>query len=150
MQLNCLDIGSGAGSLPGWASIDSRVHPSVSTPWNLENYPWPYEDQTFHKARAGHVIARINPAQYGFLHFMNEIHRLLVDGGELYVFTYYGMNARYLADPAACNPCTEGTFYHLDPEHKSQLWLRYQPSPWRIKDMIWDVEGNIEVSLARR
>lgn len=145
-----LDIGSGAATRPGWVGIDNRAHPAVTLPHDLESYPWPLDTGTVLQAFAGHVVARINPARFGFLVFMNEVHRLLVPGGELIVVTYYGTNQRYAGDPAACNPCTEATFYHFDPEHKSGLWLRYQPLPWQIRDMAWDCAGNIEVLLGKR
>jgi len=145
-----LDIGSGAASRDGWVSIDNRAHPAVTLPYDLEQLPWPLESESVLQAFAGHVVARINPARFGFLAFMNEVHRLLVPGGELTIVTYYGMNPRYQADPAACNPVTEVTFCHFDPEHKSQLWLRYQPEPWRIVDMTWDCAANIEVRLVKR
>lgn len=145
-----LDIGSGGASRPGWLSIDNRAHPAVTLLHDLECYPWPIEFGTVLQAFAGHVVARINPARFGFIAFMNEVHRLLVPDGELTIVTYYGCNARYIADPAACNPVTEVTFAYFDPEHASDLWLRYQPEPWRIVDMSWNCAGNIEVSLVKR
>lgn len=145
-----LDIGSGAASRPGWVSIDNRAHPAVSLPYDLERYPWPLDSDSVLQAFAGFVVARVNPARFGFIAFMNEVHRLLVPGGELTIVTYYGMNARYQADPAACNPVTEATFYHFDPEHRSNLWLRYQPEPWRIVSLTWSNDGNIEVCIAKR
>jgi hypothetical protein len=145
-----LDIGSGAATRPGWFGIDNRAHPAVTLPYDLERYPWPLEGETVLQAFAGHVVARINPARFGFIAFMNEVHRLLVPAGELTIVTYYGVNSHYAADPAACNPVTQATFYHFDPEHKSDLWLRYQPAPWRIVDMQWTCDSNIEVRLVKR
>ena len=83
-----LDIGSGAATRPGWLGIDNRAHPAVALPWDLEQYPWPLESESVLQAFAGHVVARINPARFGFLAFMNEVHRLLVPGGELLIVTY--------------------------------------------------------------
>ena len=145
-----LDIGSGAASRPGWYSIDNRAHPAVTLPWDLEQIPWPLESGTVVQAFAGHVVSRLNPARWGFIAFMDELHRLLVPAGELTIVTYYGTNHRYASDPAACNPCTEATFYHFDPAHKSSLWHVYQPQPWLIRDMRWAVDGNIEVWLVKR
>lgn len=145
-----IDIGSGAASRPGWYSIDNRSHPAVTLPWDLEQMPWPLEDRCAVQVFAGHVIARINPARFGFIAFMDEVWRLLIPAGELLVVTYYGANQRFQSDPAACNPVTEATFYHFDPAHVSNLWHVYQPQPWMIRDMQWSVEGNIEVLLVKR
>lgn len=145
-----LDIGSGAASRPGWLSIDNRAHPAVQLVHDLEQMPWPLESGTVVQAFAGHVVSRINPARWGFIAFMDELHRLLVPAGELMIVTYYGTNHRYASDPAACNPCTEATFQYFDPAQKSSLWHVYQPQPWAIRDMRWSVDGNIEVWLVKR
>ena len=102
------------------------------------------------QAFVGHVAARINPARWGFIAFMDELHRLLVPAGELMIVSYYGCNHRYASDPAAVNPITEATIYHFDPAHKSNLWHVYQPQPWIIRDMRWAVDGNLEAVLAKR
>lgn len=145
-----LDVGSGAASRPGWLSIDNRAHPAVSIVHDLEQMPWPIESGTVVQAFAGHVINRINPARFGFIAFMDELHRLLVPAGELMMVGYYGTNHRYASDPAACNPCTEATFQYFDPAQKSSLWHVYQPLPWAIRDMRWAIDGNIEVWLVKR
>jgi hypothetical protein len=60
------------------------------------------------------------------------------------------MSQGYLQDPAACNPCTEATWYYFDPEHRSGLWQVYQPLPWRITYLTWEHPGNVEVILGKR
>src|SRR4051812_37243266 len=110
-----LDIGSGAASRPGWYAIDNRAHPAVTSPWDLEQIPWPLEDACAVQAFAGPVVARINPARWGFIAFMDEVWRLLIPNGELMIVTYYGCNSRFQGDPAAVNPVTEATIYHFDP-----------------------------------
>ena len=145
-----LDIGGGAAKRPGWYSIDNRAHPAIDCVWDLEQTPWPLEDCSVVQAYVGHAIARINPARWGFIAFMNEIWRLLHPHCELKIVTYYGTNQRYAGDPAAVNPCTEATFYHFEPAHKSNLWHVYQPQPWHIRYLAWEVDGNIEVTLGKR
>jgi hypothetical protein len=134
----------------GWYSIDNRGGNDADQVWDLECYPYPLPDSAANQIMVGHAINRINPARFGLIHFFNELWRLLVPNGELLIHAYYGVNARYLADPAACNPISEGVFYHLDPAHKSGLWQTYQPQPWEIKDLAWAVDGNIEVLLGKR
>lgn len=144
-----LDVGSGMMTRPGWVGIDNRAHQAVQIIHDLKQFPWPLETESVHQAYVGAMFARVSRDDWGLFKFMNELHRILLPGAEMLVVTYYGINARYLADPAACNPVTEATFYHFDPLHKSQLWFRYQPDPWRILNMAWDCEGNLEALLAK-
>ena len=101
-------------------------------------------------AQAGHIVSRINPARWQFLAFMDEMWRILKPGAPFGVVTYYGCNSHFQGDPAACNPITEATWMHFDPEHRSSLWQRFQPLPWRLTEIAWDVEKNIEVILVKR
>jgi hypothetical protein len=142
-----LNIGS---VQPGWFNIDNRHVPGLDCLWDLEQVPWPLEDNSAIIAQMGHVVSRINPARWGMFVLMDELWRILKPGAELCVVTYYGTNHRYASDPAACNPCTEATFYHFDPAQASSLWHVYQPQPWAIRDMRWAIDGNIEVLLAKR
>ena len=135
---------------PGYYNIDNRAVAGVDLVQDLESIPYPLDDACALEIAVGHVISRINPARWGMLAWMDEMWRMLKPGGELRIVTYYGANIGYLADPAACNPVMEGTFYHFDPEHRSGLWQRYQPLPWRLRFLEWDCTGNIEVILAKR
>lgn len=144
-----LDVGSGAQTRPGWVGLDNRSHPAVTIVHDLDVRPWPLPDESAVEAFAGFVIARVTPVRWGFFHFMNEIWRILKPDAVLTAITYYGVNSRYLGDPAACNPVVESTFYHFDPSHPSELWYVYQPKPWQIIDLRWTVDGNIEAALRK-
>lgn len=145
-----LDVGSGAATRAGWYGIDSRAHPAVALPWDLEQIPWPLPDGCALEAFAGFVVNRVNPARWGFVAFMDEVHRLLKPGGVLNIVAYYGCNHRYQSDPAACNPITENTLLYFDPAHRSGLWHVYQPQPWMIARQVWAVDGNLEATIVKR
>jgi hypothetical protein len=134
----------------GWYCIDNRGGNDADCVWDLECYPYPLPDSAANQVMVGHAINRINPARFGLIHFFNELWRLLVPNGELMVVSYYGTNHRYASDPAACAPLTEASFYYLDPAHKSGLWNVFQPCPWQILDLAWDVAGNVEAVLGKR
>ena len=145
-----LDVGSGAATRAGWYGIDSRAHPAVALPWDLEQIPWPLPDGCALEAFAGFVVNRINPARWGFVAFMDELHRLLKPGGVLNIVAYYGCNHRYQSDPAACNPINENTLLYFDPAHRSGLWHVYQPQPWMITRQVWAADGNLEATIVKR
>lgn len=142
-----LNIGS---VQPGFYNIDNRHVPGLDCLWDLESIPWPLEDNSAIIAQMGHVVSRINPARWGMFVLMDELWRILKPGAELCVITYYGTNSYFQGDPAACNPITELTWFHFDPEHRSGLWQHYQPLPWRLVDIKWVCDGNIECILAKR
>ena len=134
----------------GWYCIDNRGGNGADCVWDLEQIPYPLADSCAVQVFMGHAVNRINPARFGMIRLMNELWRLLVPNGELLIVSYYGVNSRYCADPAACNALTQDTFAYFDPAHKSGLWQVFQPQPWQIRDLAWDVAGNVEVLLGKR
>lgn len=145
-----LNIGCGMRQIEDWFNLDDLPYPGLDLVHDLMDTPWPLADGCAVRAMAHHAIGRVVRARYGLLRFMNEVHRLLRPGGEFLIVAPYGVNQAFLQDPTFCTPVTEATFYHCDPEHKSGLWQRYQPKPWRIAHLAWDVASILEVTLVRR
>ncbi|MEG7727204.1 methyltransferase domain-containing protein, partial [Listeria monocytogenes] len=77
--------------------------------WDLTNIPWPLPDESVLVAMASHVIEHIQPADFGFINFMNEVWRLLKPGGEFAIVTPHGRSDGYIQDPTHVNPCNEAT-----------------------------------------
>ena len=145
-----LDIGCGASKQPGWYGIDFQDLPGVDMVHDLTIYPWPLPDECALVAMASHVVEHINPANMGFVRWMDEVWRLLKPGGEFAIVTPHGWSAGYLQDPTHCNPSNENTWAYFDPEHPSGFHRFYQPKPWHIKFLSWDYSANIEVVLVKR
>lgn len=146
----CFDIGCGANKHAGFVGMDARALPGVDIVHNWNNYPWPLPDGCVMTAIASHVVEHVNPADGGFLRWMDEAWRIMRVGGQLAIATPHGYSSGYLQDPTHCNPCNEATWAYFDPEHPSQLWTIYRPKPWQIEHLTWSPTANIEVVLRKR
>lgn len=146
-----LDIGCGANKQPGYVGIDIREVPGVDFVHDLEQFPWPLEDESCVRAIASHVVEHINPSHFGFINFMNEVWRLLIYDGQFAISLPYGFSPGYIQDPTHCNPCNEATWAYFDPlSADGMLYRIYKPKPWKIQVLNWDVAGNMEVLLLKR
>jgi SAM-dependent methyltransferase len=145
-----LDIGCGANKQDGFVGLDIRDIDGVDIIHDFESIPWPLPDESVLVAMASHVIEHISPQRFGFINFMNEVWRVLKDGGEFAIATPHGSSQGYLQDPTHCNPCNEATWAYFDPDHPSGLYTIYQPKPWRIKYLVWSPAANIEVIMVKR
>ena len=145
-----LDIGCGAGKQPGFIGIDYRALPGVDIVHNIEETPWPLEDESVLVAVSSHVLEHINPHAGVFMGVMDEVWRVLKDDGEFAFAVPYAGSPGYWQDPTHCNGITEATIYYFDPLHESGLYSIYEPKPWKIKHLTYTQQGNLECVLIKR
>ena len=146
-----IDLACGGGKQgPDWIGIDCRQFPGVDIIHDLESFPWPLPDECANLLVASHYVEHINPHGGVFLRFMDEAWRVLKPDGEFMIMAPYGSSPGFVQDPTHCNMVNEATFYYFDPLHESGFYRFYQPKPWKIKESIWHITGNIEVVLIKR
>ena len=148
-----LDIGCGGNKQPGTVGMDIRDEPGVDIVQDLTKFPWPLPDNSVSQAIASHVVEHINPADFGFIKFMDEVWRVLQPGAQFLIATPMGGSPGYWQDPTHVNGCNENTFRYFDPEEpvaQGQLYGIYHPKPWKIDAMTYNEHGNLEVALSKR
>lgn len=140
-------LGCGKNKQPEFVGVDSRSLPGVDIVHNLEVFPWPFADESCHTLVAKHVIEHIKP--WLMIDFMNEAWRVLKVDGQFAFSLPYGWSRGFLQDPTHCNACNEDTWRYFDPDYP-ELYLIYEPKPWRIETNLYQVTGNMEVILKKR
>jgi SAM-dependent methyltransferase len=145
-----LDVGCGENKQPGFVGMDARPLDGVDIVHDWNVYPWPLPDGCVLTAVASHVVDHVNPADGGFLRWMDELWRVMRVGGEVAIATPHGLSQGFRQDPTHCNPMDEATFSYFDPDHP--LWTIYKPRPWQIKPgcLFWNPMANIEIVLVKR
>lgn len=78
-----LNLGSGSDRLEGYVNVDSAEMPGVDQVWDLDQYPWPWEDASVSRIRAFDVWEHLRQP----LPFMREAWRVLTVGGILDIHT---------------------------------------------------------------
>lgn len=145
-----LDIGGGANPQPGFVNIDYRSLTGVDIVHNLEETPWPLDDESVLVAVSSHVLEHINPHAGVFMNVMDEIWRVLKLNGEFAFVVPYAGSPGFWQDPTHCNGITENTIRYFDPMDESGLYSIYKPKPWKIKSLTYNTEGNLECVLVKR
>lgn len=144
-----LDIAPIPNKQKGFLGMAERVHPNVDIIHNLEQFPWPFKDDSCHIVIGHFVVQKIKP--WLMVDFMNELWRVIKAGGQLAFSTTYAGSPGYWSDPKNCNPCNETTFFYFDPQFKD-LYSYYEPKPWMIEkgSPQWVVGGNLEIVMRPR
>lgn len=106
-----LDIGAGPIREEGWESLDISPIYGPDYEYDLTQIPWPFEDETFARVRASHVLEHIE-RRY-MIPVVNELWRVLKPGGtaqvEVPLFPYWTA----ISDPTHVSFFVPQTFAHF-------------------------------------
>ncbi|KXH75042.1 MAG: hypothetical protein AM326_09305 [Candidatus Thorarchaeota archaeon SMTZ-45] len=109
-----LDLGCGPNPRTGFEGVDERNFPGVTHVVDLRK-PWPWKDSTVSEAHCSHFIEHLEALER--VHFVNELHRVLVPGGSCFCVTPHWSSCRAYGDLThKWPPVSEFWFYYLDAE----------------------------------
>ena len=148
-----IDLGCGENKNPGFVGIDYRKSHSVDIVHDLEKFPYPLPNECASLVVCSHVLEHINPHGYIFVRLMNEVWRIMKEGGEFVISVPYAGSPGFWQDPSHCNGISEVTIDYFDPLGQISgggLYQIYRPYPWKIKFNTWHENGNLECVLVKR
>jgi SAM-dependent methyltransferase len=151
-QVLKLDIGCGDNKQQedGWIGIDIQPLPGVDIFYDLQTFPWPLPDNTFTLLSASHVLEHITRENNIFIKFMDECWRVLKYDGQFRIAVPYAGSTMFWADPTHVNGIVPQTFHYFDPLAPLNTYHIYKPKPWKIEQLYWTQEGNVEALLSKR
>lgn len=107
----------------GWTGVDIAPGPAVDVTWDLNIYPWPFDDASVDRARCSHYIEHIphdiGTGLDGFLAFGNELARVLKQGAQCEIWAPYYSSIRAIQDPTHLRSISEASFLYWN-----QDWLK--------------------------
>src|SRR5690348_16713472 len=95
---NLLILGAGVHQRVEGAEHQDRIQlDGIEHVFDLNVHPWPLPDNHYGTVVASHVVEHLE----SLVHFMNEVHRILLPGGKVYIET---PNAGINPDLEFCDP----------------------------------------------
>ncbi|MFQ6014602.1 MAG: methyltransferase domain-containing protein [Anaerolineae bacterium] len=85
-----LDIGCGPEIAEGYEGMDRVAFEGVQHVHDIEDVPWPFDNESFDVVRASHVLEHMRD----LINVMNEIQRVLKPGGVLKIIVPLAMDAQ--------------------------------------------------------
>lgn len=110
-----LDVACGQNKTPGFFGIDIAKEKDVDVVWDLERFPWPFPDNSVDELVCNHYIEHTKD----LIAFMQELHRILVPGGQALIRAPYYNSMRAWQDPTHTRAISEATFLYYN-----QDWLK--------------------------
>jgi tetratricopeptide (TPR) repeat protein len=102
-----LNLGSGPNPLPGYVNVDLYGTPDVR--WNLEETPWPWDDDSVGEIRMSHVLEHLGQSPQVFIGVMKELYRVCRNGARVYIRVPHPRHDFFLTDPTHVRPILPGT-----------------------------------------
>lgn len=128
-----INLGAGTDQTPGYMNVDLLDLPGIDVVHNLMDFPYPFEDESATHIKAVDVIEHLDNYAYincgldvdlskpliakpTIIAFVEECHRILKSGGELFIQAP-GYRAEFAwQDPTHVRPFHPRTFDLFDPE----------------------------------
>src|ERR1700704_4492958 len=95
VRMRVLDVGCGINKKPGAIGIDRNAASRADVLAELDSFPYPFGDSSFDALQAVHVIEHLSDV----IRTMEEFHRLVRAGGEVFIVTPHYTDFSSFCDP---------------------------------------------------
>jgi len=131
LSLKILDIGCGRFKLPGSVGLDIAPLEGVDVVHDLNQFPYPFPNNSFDRIRVIHVIEHIQ----SILKTMEEIHRIAKPGGEVEIVTPHYTDSSSWQDPTHFWHLSSRSFDFFQEEYRTSYYstARFQVEYSEIK-----------------
>ena len=108
-----LDVGSGTQKMSAdCVGIDRSPASAADIVWDLDQFPWPIEDNRFGCIHASHVIEHLQDVGRA----MAESHRVAQDGADVFVVTPHYSSHNSFTDPTHRHHLAARSFHYFTGE----------------------------------
>lgn len=118
-----LDIACGQNKAPGFFGVDIAAAEGVDLVYDLEQFPWPFPDNSVDEATCSHYIEHTKD----LIKFMNEVYRILKPGGKVLFLAPYYNSMRAWQDPTHTRAISEATFLYYNKDWRVANKLDHYP-----------------------
>lgn len=144
-----LDLGCGPNKKEGFIGVDQYEMPGVDVVLDLGSAPWPWGDNTVSEVHCSHFLEHLEAK--GRIHFMNELHRVMIPGAQALIITpHWASNRAYGDLTHAWPPVSEMFYYYLNREWRvanaPHTDARWNPKGYTC-DFAFGAAYNLHVAL---
>jgi glycosyltransferase involved in cell wall biosynthesis len=108
-----LNLGCGTDHMAGWVNVDRFPASNPDRVVDLEQIPWPLEDNCADEILLKHVLEHLGKDTDTFLGIMGELYRICRPGALVRIWVPHPRHTDFLADPTHVRPVLPDLFYHF-------------------------------------
>ena len=101
-----LNLGSGSKILDGYTNVDKYDYYKPDIVHDLENVPYPFEDNSIYEILLSHVLEHIGQSPDIFLEIIKEFYRICKNNSLIKIIVPHPRHDEFIADPTHVRPIT--------------------------------------------
>ena len=102
-----LNLGCGYNIKEGYVNVDIDLHKGVDFLWDLENFPYPWDDDSVDEIRMEHILEHLGQTTDQYYRIIIELYRICKNGAEIYITVPHCRHIHFLSDPSHVRPITQ-------------------------------------------
>ncbi|MBI1746603.1 MAG: class I SAM-dependent methyltransferase [Acidobacteria bacterium] len=120
VPIKSLDIGCGKNKVKGAIGIDRIKLEGVDVVWDLDQFPYPFADNSFDEIYATHVIEHLDSVVTA----LEEIYRLAKPNAKVTIVTPHYSDSISWTDPTHRWHLTSYSFRYFDPDYATNYYTK--------------------------
>jgi len=117
-----LNLGCGQNRLDGYVNTDREPSVEPDVVMDLEDFPWPFEDDSVDEVVANHVLEHVGAEASVFIGVMQELYRICRGGALIRIAVPHPRHSNFIDDPTHVRAITPMTL---------QLFSKQNCEEWR-------------------
>jgi len=130
--MTILDVGCGINKKAGAVGVDRNPASRADVIADLDKFPYPFRDSAFDGLQAVHVIEHLSDV----IRSMEEFHRLVRPGGEVFIVTPHYTDFSSFCDPTHSWHLNSFSMRYFGPDHAGFGYystVRFEENSLRVK-----------------
>jgi len=117
-----LNLGCGGRKFPDWINIDKFPTCGPDQIVDLEQFPWPWPDNSVDEVRLYHVLEHLGAETVVYLGIIKELYRVCRDGAAINIIVPHPRHDDFIGDPTHVRPVTAESINLLS-QAANREWL---------------------------
>jgi hypothetical protein len=94
-----LNLGCGQNKIPGYINVDKYDSFQPDIVWDLEIFPWPFEDNSVSEIVMHHSLEHMGASTDCFLSIIKELYRISAPGAQIHIDVPHPRSDSFTGDP---------------------------------------------------
>lgn len=116
-----LNLGCGSNRRPGYVNVDKCSSSSPDVVWDLETFPWPWDECSVGELVLHHVLEHLGPTAEVYLGVWKEMYRVCRSGADVRITVPHPRHDDFVTDPTHIRVIGPAGVWHFS-KRQNRVW----------------------------